>query len=75
MDFVCNYEAFKKGNLLLVKEEILKCTEFATQNNKVIKWIIEVAALDSHQIVQLSALIKNCDEAEWGSDVRAIATV
>jgi len=39
LDFVCNYEEFKKGNTLLLKEEILKCTEFAIQNNKVIKWI------------------------------------
>jgi deoxyribose-phosphate aldolase len=59
LDFVCNYEAFKKGNTVLVKEEILKCTEFAIQNNKVIKWIIEVAALNNQQIIQLSTLIKN----------------
>jgi deoxyribose-phosphate aldolase len=59
LDFVCNYEAFKKGNVLLVKEEILKCTEFAIQNNKIIKWIIEVAALNNAQIIQLSTLIKN----------------
>jgi len=59
LDFVCNYEAFKEGKTILVKEEILKCTEFAIQNNKVIKWIIEVAALNNLQIIQLSALIKN----------------
>jgi deoxyribose-phosphate aldolase len=59
LDFVCNYEEFKKGNTLLLKEEILKCTEFAIQNNKVIKWIIEVAALNNKQIIQLSTLIKN----------------
>jgi deoxyribose-phosphate aldolase len=59
LDFVCNYEAFKKVNVLLVKEEILKCTEFAIQNNKIIKWIIEVAALNNAQIIQLSTLIKN----------------
>lgn len=59
LDFVCNYEAFKEGNTLLVKEEILKCTEFVILNNKVIKWIIEVAALNNLQIVQLSTLIKN----------------
>jgi deoxyribose-phosphate aldolase len=59
LDFVCNYKAFKEGNILLVKEEILKCTEFAIQNNKVIKWIIEVAALNNQQIIQLSTLIKN----------------
>ena len=69
LDFVCNYEAFKKGNVLLVKEEILKCTEFAIQNNKVIKWIIEVAALNNQQIIQLSTLIKNVVISNFKEDV------
>lgn len=59
LDFVCNYEAFKEGNVDLVKEEILKCTQLGLANNKVVKWIIEIAALNDKQIIQLSALIKN----------------
>jgi deoxyribose-phosphate aldolase len=59
LDFVCNYEAFKAGNVDLVKEEILKCTQLGLAHNKVVKWIIEVAALTDKQIMQLSALIKN----------------
>lgn len=59
LDFVCNYEAFKAGNVDLVKEEILKCTQLGLLNNKVVKWIIEVAALNEKQIMQLSTLIKN----------------
>lgn len=59
LDFVCNYEAFKNGNVDLVKEEVLKCTQLGLANNKVVKWIIEVAALNDTQIIQLSALIKN----------------
>ncbi len=59
LDFVCNYEAFKAGNVDLVKEEILKCTQLGLSHNKVVKWIIEVAALNEKQIMQLSAMIKN----------------
>jgi deoxyribose-phosphate aldolase len=59
LDFVCNYEAFKAGNVDLVKEEILKCTQLGLANTKVVKWIIEVAALTDEQIIKLSALIKN----------------
>lgn len=59
LDFVCNYEAFKNGNLDLVKDEILRGTQLALDNNKIIKWIIEVAALTDKQIIQLSTLIKN----------------
>ena len=59
LDFVCNYEAFKAGNTDLVKNEILECTRLGLENHKVVKWIIEVAALNSNEIVRLSALIKN----------------
>ena len=59
LDFVCNYEAFKRGEADLVKEEILKCSQLGLANNKVVKWIIEVAALSDKEIIQLSSLIKN----------------
>jgi len=58
LDFVCNYEAFKQGELELVKNEILICTKLGLENNKTVKWIIEIAALNNQQIIQLSALIK-----------------
>lgn len=60
LDFVIDYEAFKSGNIALVKEQVLACTKLGLENNKIVKWIIEVAALNDHQVVQLSALIKNC---------------
>ncbi len=59
LDFVCNYAAFKRGELYLIKEEILKCTQLGLNKNKVVKWIIEVAALTEMEIIQLSSLIKN----------------
>ena len=59
LDFVCNYEAFKKGQTDLIKAEILYCTRLGLDNRKTVKWIIEVAALNHQQIIQLSALIKN----------------
>jgi deoxyribose-phosphate aldolase len=58
LDFVCNYEAFKNGDTDLVKEEIIKCTELGLEHHKIVKWIIEVAALSHQQIIQLSSLIK-----------------
>jgi len=59
LDFVCNYQAFKDGNTDLVKQEIVECTKLGLNNHKIVKWIIEVAALNHHQIIQLSVLIKN----------------
>jgi deoxyribose-phosphate aldolase len=38
---------------------ILKGTQLGLANHKVVKWIIEVAALDAKEIIQISSLIKN----------------
>ncbi len=59
LDFVCNYKAFKNGETDLVKQEIFECTKLGLHHNKVVKWIIEVAALTDKEIIQLSSLIKN----------------
>jgi deoxyribose-phosphate aldolase len=59
LDYVIDYEGFKKGEIESVKEQVIQGTKLGLAHNKIVKWIIEVAALDNHQIVQLSALIKN----------------
>lgn len=59
LDFVCDYKAFKAGNLFKVKEEVEACTRLGLTHHKVVKWIIEIAALTEKEIIQISALIKN----------------
>lgn len=68
LDFVCNYEAFKLGKTDLIKEEILLGTQLGVQNNKTVKWIIEVAALSDIQIAQLTALIKEVVMTNFSPD-------
>jgi deoxyribose-phosphate aldolase len=59
LDFVLDYDAAKTGNTEKIKEEVLECTTLGLSSGKTVKWIIETAALDNLQIVQLSALVKN----------------
>ena len=59
VDFVINYQAFKKGEISLVKNEVLFGSKLCLANNKTVKWIIETAALTEKEIIQISALIKN----------------
>ena len=59
LDFVVNYEAFKSGDIDLVKDEILQGTKLGLHHHKTVKWIIEIAALNGAQIIQLTSLIKN----------------
>lgn len=59
LDFVLDYEGFKAGETGRVKNQVHECTALGLDNHKRVKWIIETAALNEHQIVQLSALVKN----------------
>ncbi|MDP5107284.1 MAG: deoxyribose-phosphate aldolase [Polaribacter sp.] len=58
LDFVVNYTAFKEGKINLIKAEVFAATKLCLENNKVAKWIIEVAALTSEEIIVISQLIK-----------------
>lgn len=65
IDYVVNFEAFKRGELTLVKNEIIQGTKLGLDNHKTVKWIIEIAALSGAEIIQLSSLIKNCIVANF----------
>lgn len=54
LDFVINYNAYLKGDLDLVKDEFVKCTQLCLENHKAAKWIIEIAALTDEQIADLT---------------------
>jgi deoxyribose-phosphate aldolase len=58
LDFVVNYTAFKNGDIKTVKEQVLECTRPGLANGKVVKWIIEIAALTDEQIISICELIK-----------------
>lgn len=59
LDYVVNYQAFKEEKINLVKAEVFKGTKLALDNNKVAKWIIEIAALTNDEIVGLTQLIRD----------------
>lgn len=59
LDFVVNYKAFTQGAVEEVKQQVIACTKLGLDHHKIVKWIIEVAALDPRQIMQLTVLIKN----------------
>lgn len=59
LDFVVNYDAFRFGDLDLVKEEILECSKICLVNKKSVKWIIETAALNNDEIASITKLIRD----------------
>lgn len=72
LDFVVDYTAFIKEEFAKVKAQVLAGTKLGLSRHKIVKWIIETAALSNHQIVQLTALIKNVvvanfNEGDYGN--------
>lgn len=59
LDFVIDYEAFKKGEFALIQNQVKECTLLCLQHHKTVKWIIETATLSNKEIIQITALIKN----------------
>ncbi len=68
LDYVVNYQAFKKGQINLVKAEVFKGTKIALENNKVVKWIIEIAALTTDQIIGITQLIRDIVLDNFGEE-------
>jgi len=70
LDFVVNYTAFKNGDTVTVAQQLLECTRLCLKNGKVVKWIIEIAALTDGEIVSICEFIKdtvlqNFDAADY----------
>ena len=68
LDFVVNYNAYIQGLAGVVAHEVKKCTAFCFKHNRVVKWIIEVAALTDDQIAGLTALIRDVIVANFNAE-------
>lgn len=68
LDFVCNYSAFQAGDVESVKQEVISGTALGLEHKRTVKWIIEVAALSTSEIIRISSLIKNCVLSNFKED-------
>ena len=68
LDFVVNYNAFIEEKVNLIKSEVFKGTKLGLENNKVVKWIIEIAALTNDQIITITQLIRDVVLDNFGEE-------
>ena len=68
LDFVINYEAYKNGELELVKKEFVECTKLCLDNGKIANWIIEIAALTDEQIADITKKISTWAEENFKAE-------
>ena len=59
LDFVVDYRAFKRGDRDKVMKEVSEGTAIGIDEGKVVKWIIESAALTTEEIAELTSLIRD----------------
>lgn len=68
LDYVVNYEAFKAGQINLVKAEVFKGSKLAIDAGKTAKWIVEIAALSDEEIVGITQLIRDVVLDNFGEE-------
>jgi deoxyribose-phosphate aldolase len=68
LDFVVNYNAFKKGNIDVVTEEVTRCIALCISHQKIAKFIIEAAALSNEEIIVISQLVKQIVLENFGEE-------
>lgn len=71
LDYVINFEAYKAGDLDTVKREVVEGSKLGLENGKVVKWIIEIAALTNAQIEGITTLIRQCAEEHFTPEEQA----
>ena len=59
LDYVVNYKAFKNGDLDTILKEVSEGTLIGVDEGKVVKWIIESAALTNEEIAELTSIIRD----------------
>lgn len=57
IDYVCDYNAFKRGKFDKFDQDIIQCTKIVLDNNGIVKWIIETGALSREEIRSISKRI------------------
>lgn len=57
IDFVCDYNAFKRGSLKKFFNDILQGTKIGVTNRVIVKWIIETGALSKEEIRDITIKI------------------
>ena len=68
IDFVCDYNAFKRGNLNKFDKDILKGTKVGLKNQRIVKWIIETGALSAEEIRNISQRLADLVQAHFLSE-------
>ena len=72
IDFVCDYNSFKRGNYEKFDTDIFEGTKICFENRKIVKWIIETGALSKDEIRNISKRITNLIQSNFPTFVKDV---
>ncbi len=72
LDFVADYNAFKRASFDKFDADILECTGLGLKYKKVVKWIIETGALSRDEIRDISKRITKIVQANFPEKVKQV---
>jgi deoxyribose-phosphate aldolase len=68
IDFVCDYNAFKRGSFEKFDHDILEGTKIALQSKRIVKWIIETGALSRDEIREIARRISKIVQVNFSQN-------
>ena len=72
LDFVCDYNMFKRNELDDFDDSIIKCTSFSLKGKAIVKWIIETGALSKKEIKMISKRIYDLVLANFPDNISKV---
>ena len=72
IDYVCDYNAFKRGAFAKFDSDILEGTEIVLGNKKIVKWIIETGALSVDEIRNIAKRISTLVQSNFPKNANKV---
>ena len=72
IDFVCDYNSFKRGNYEKFDTDIVEGTKICFENKKIVKWIVETGALSRDEIRNISKRITKLIQSHFPTFVKNV---
>ena len=72
IDYVSDYNAFKRGNFGKFDSDILEGTKIVLENKKIVKWIIETGALSADEIKAIAKRISKLVQSNFPQNANKV---
>ena len=72
IDYVCDYNAFKRGSFAKFDNDILEGTRLVLENKKIVKWIIETGALSLDEIRNITKRISKIVQSNFPQNANKV---